>query len=168
MAAFVLVSKTIGIGATWSAPSTAPGPIYPLPTIAGTISGGSDLTPYCTAADTGMSTNMVDVTNFGSGGYTTVIPGLTTGDDIVLEANSDYAASQIYAIILALGGLSRAGSAIRYVDVKQTSAARSATNPSLVAGVFLSSWKPGSGSVGSKAAMQLTLTVSGQFTDLAA
>jgi hypothetical protein len=168
VAAFVLVSKTILIGTTWSAPSTAPGPIVPLPTIAGTISSSSDLTPYSTAADTGMATAMQDVTNFASGGYMQVIPGITTGDNIVIQANSDYAASQIYAIVnTTLGGLSRAGSSPVYVDIKQTSAARGATNPSFVAAVYISSWKPGSGSVGNKAAMELTLTVTGQFAHLA-
>lgn len=169
MTTFVLTSKTIGVGTTWSAPSTAPGYIVPAPTIAGTISSGSDLTPYTKTADVGFSTAMQDVTTYASAGYTTVIPGLTTGDDIVLEMFSDFAASQVWIIVqTTLGGLSRAGSSPVYVDVKNTSAARGATNPSFVGAVYLSKWSPAGGSVGSAAVASLTLTVTGQFTHLVA
>ena len=169
MASFALVSKTIGIGTTWSAPATAPGFIVPAPTIAGTISAGSDLTPYARQSDAGASTSMLDVTTFASAGYNTVIPGITTGDDIVIDAVSDFAASQLYAIVnTTLGGLSRATSTAVYVDVKNTSVARGATNPSFVAAVWISAWKPASGSVGAAAMASLTLTITGQFGYLAA
>lgn len=164
MSSFVLVSKTILVGTTWSAPSTAPGPIVPLPTIAGTISSSSDISRYVTSGDHGASTAMEDVTNFASGGYSEMIPGLTSGDDLVLECNSDNAASALYSIVTTtLGGLSRAGSSPVYVDVKATSSARSATNPSFVAAVWIKSWQPFSGQAVKKAAARLTLSVTGQF-----
>lgn len=169
MSSFVLVNKTILIGTTWSAPSTAPGPIVPLPTIAGTISGSSDISRYCTSGDHGATTAMESVVNFASGGYEEVIPGLTSGDDIVLECNSDNAASALYSIVTTtLGGLSRAGSSPVYVDIKATSSSRSATNPSFVAAVWLKAWTPFAGAAVKPAKAKLTLAVTGQFTYLTA
>lgn len=113
--------------------------------------------------------NMVDITNFGSLGYSVVIPGITSGDDLVFECNSDWAASQLGPIVrTTLGGIARAASAPIYVDVKPTNSARSATNPSFVAAVYISKWAPVSGGVGDAATAQLTLTITGTFTDLTA
>ena len=165
MAAFVNVSRTILLGAAWT--GTAPGPGVATP--AGTITSTSDISPFVVGGgDPGWNANMVDVTHFGSLGYTCVIPGITTGDELVFDANSDWAASQLGAIVrTTLGGVARPGSSPIYLDIKPTSASRSATNPSFVAAAYISKWSPYGGSVGARAAASLTLTITGTFTDLA-
>jgi hypothetical protein len=164
MAAFVNISRTILLGTAWT--GTAPGPVVVTP--AGTITTPSDITPFVKGGgDASFNAAMVDTTTFGSLGYTCVIPGLTSGDDLQLDCNSDWAATQLGVIVrTTLGGVARPGTAPIYVDVKPTNAARSATNPSFVAAVYIKSWKPYTGNVGDRAAATLTLTITGTYTDL--
>ena len=167
MAAYVNISRTILLGTAWT--GTAPGSPG-TQTIAGTITSTSDISSYTIGGgEPGWNTSMEDITNFASGGYKSVIPGLTEGDELSFDCNSDQAASQLDTIIrTTLGGVSRAGSAAIYVDVKPTSAARLATNPSFVAAVWISKWTPFMGSVGARAGANLTLTVTGAFGQLTA
>lgn len=164
MAAFVNTNRMILLGAAWT--GTAPGPTVVTP--AGTITTPSDISSFVRGGgDAVYNAAMVDITNFGSLGYTVVIPGITSGDDLVLEANSDFAASQLRAIVFTtLGGIARAGTAPIYFDIKPTNAARSATNPSFIGACYISKWSPVSGNVGDAATAQLTLTITGTFTDL--
>jgi hypothetical protein len=164
MAQFVNVSRTVLLGTAWT--GTAPG--VGVATPSGTITTASDITSFIKGGgDPGWSANMVDVTNMGSLGYSVVIPGITTGDELVFDANSDWAASQLGAIVrTTLGGIARPGSSPIYADIKPTSASRSATNPSFVAACYISKWKPYGGGVGERAAASLTLTITGTFTDL--
>jgi hypothetical protein len=165
VAAFVITSKTVELGTGWT--GTAPGANV---TISGTVTSGSDISAYLVGGpDPGWDVDQVETTNNASGGYTEVIPGITTGDDLVLDCNSDQAASALDQIIrTTLGGVSVAGSSPIYVDIKPTSAARSTTNPSFVAAVYISKWAPYSGDVGDRAAGQLTLTITGKFDTLTA
>jgi hypothetical protein len=164
MAQFVNVSRTVLLGTSWT--GTAPG--VGVATPSGTITSASDITSYLKGGgDPAWNANMVDVTSMGSLGYTCVIPGLTTGDDLVFDCNSDWAASQLGPIVrTTLGGVARPGSSPIYVDIKPTNASRSATNPSFVAAVYIKKWTPYSGGVGDRAAAQLTLTITGTFVDL--
>ena len=171
MAAFVFTAKTFVIGTTWSAPATAPG-LGAGVTIAGTISGGSDISAYATGGDVGWSANMLDITNFASGGFEQSIPGLTAGDDINIPLNADFAAAAMWPILQTVFGsplgISRPGDAVRYLDVKPTSSARGSTNPSAVFGVYAMGIQQMSGSVGDKASMALVLKVTGGFSVLTA
>lgn len=171
MAAFVLTGKTVQIGTTWSAPATAPG-LGAGVTIAGTISSAVDISSALyQGAEAGMSANMVDTTNWASGGFVQMIPGLTSGDDIALAMNADYAATEAWADVQGVFGtlvVSRPGDAVRYIDIKATSAARSATNPSYVFAVYCKGVVPLQGAVGDKATHALTLQVSGGFSVLTA
>jgi hypothetical protein len=164
MAAFVNISRTVLLGAAWT--GTAPG--VGVATPSGTITSTSDISSFIVSGgDPGWSAAMIDITNFGALGYTSVIPGLTTGDDLVFDCNSDWAASQLGAIVrTTLGGVARPGSAPIYVDIKPTSSARSATNPSFVAAAYISKWSPYGGGVGARSAASLTLTITGTFVDL--
>lgn len=166
MAQFINISRTIQLGTAWT--GTAPGPTVVTP--AGTITTASDITPFVVGGgDPGWNAAMVDITHFGSLGYTSVIPGLTTGDDLTFDCNADWAASQLGVIVrTTLGGVARPSTSPIYVDVKPSSAARSATNPSFVAACFISKWSPYSGGVGARAVASLTLTITGTFTDLTA
>jgi hypothetical protein len=152
------------LGTAWT--GTAPGVAVATP--AGTITAASDITSFVKGGgEPGWSAAMMDTTTFGSLGYTCVIPGLTSGDDLTFDCNSDWAASQLGVIVrTTLGGVARAGSAPIYVDIKPTNAARSATNPSFVAACYISAWKPYMGAVGDRAAASLVLKVTGTFIDL--
>lgn len=167
MAAFVITSKMTLLGTAWT--GTAPG-LPGTQTISGTITSTSDISTFVRGGgEPGWKTAMESTTNEGSGGYSAVIPGITTGDDLVFECNSDQAASQLDVIVrTTLGGVSRAGSVPVYVDIKPTNAARSVTNPSFVAAVFISAWSPFAGSVGGVAIGRLTLTTTGAFGQLTA
>lgn len=163
---FVNISRYVLLGTAWT--GTAPGPAVATPE--GTITSTSDISPFLVGGpDPTWNAAMVDVTNFGSLGYSQVIPGITSGDDLVFECNSDWAASQLGSIVrTTLGGIARPGSSPIYCDIKPTSAARGATNPSFVAACYIKQWTAVSGSVGSKAAAKLTLTITGTFIDLVA
>lgn len=162
MAAFVNISRMPLLGTAWT--GTAPG-LPGTQTISGTITSTSDISTYVVGGgDFGWTTAQEPTTNHGSGGYVTTIPGLTSGDDLVFDCNSDAAAAALDVIIrTTLGGVSRAGSSPIYVDLKPTSAARGATNPSLVAACFITKWSPWTGNVGARAAASLTLTITGAF-----
>lgn len=166
MAAFTITDKTTLLGVAWT--GTAPG-LPGTQTIAGTIATPLNISAFVTGGgEPGWNTAMEETTNQGSGAYRAVIPGITAGDDLVFECNSDTAASQLDAIIrTTLGGVSRAGSSPIYVDIKRTSASRGTTNMSFVAACYISGWKPIQGATGAVSKTQLTLTVTGAFTELA-
>lgn len=166
MAAFVNTSRMVLLGTAWT--GTAPGPTVVTPS--GTITSASDISAFVVGGgEPAWNANMVDITNFGSLGYSVVIPGITTGDTLTFDCNSDWAASQLGPIVrTTLGGVARPGAAPIYVDIKPTNAARGTANPSFVAAVYISKWSPYSGNVGDRAAASLELTITGTFTDLVA
>jgi hypothetical protein len=165
MAAFVLTSKTILIGTAWT--GTAPGGSA---TPSGTITSPVDISvSVFQGADVGMNTAMVSTTNFASGGFEQMIPGLRSGDDLQIVMNQDYAASETWADITGVFGslaISAPGDAVRYIDIKPTSSARSTTNPSYVFGVYAKGVQAIQGSVGDKAQVALTLQITGAFAAL--
>lgn len=168
MAAFVNTNRMVLLGAAAGWTGTAPGPTVVTP--AGTITTPQDISSFVKGGgDAVYNAATVDITNFGSLGYTVVIPGITSGDDLVFECNSDFAASQLRAIVFTtLGGIARPGSAPIYFDIKPTNAVRSATNPSFVGAGYISKWGPVTGNVGDAASAALTITITGTFTDLVA
>ena len=162
MAQFVNTSRMVLLGAAWT--GTAPG-LPGTQTPAGTITSSSDISSFVRSGNPATKVAMQDGTTFGTGGYMVQYPGIKSGDDLVFEFLSDYAASQIDAIVrTTLGGL---GSLV-YVDLKPTNSARGATNPSFVCAAYISGYTPIGGSVGDMAAGQLTLSITGAFTYLTA
>lgn len=161
MAALVLVNSMPLVGTAFAA--TPPG-LPGTQTIAGTVTSPSDLSVYTTQAMVNVKASMQDTTNFGSGGYHAEIPGLKEGS-FGLTFNQDYAASAIDVIIrTTLGGLG----ALAYIDLKATSAARSATNPSFVAAFYISEYTFISGSVGDKNGFSVSWSTTGAFAWLTA
>jgi hypothetical protein len=162
MAAFALVGKTVLLGTAWT--GTAPGGAT---TPSGTITSTTDISSALfQGAEAGMSAAMLDTTNFASGGYVQMIPGLSSGDDIQLALNADYTASEAWADITGIFGtlaLSRPGDTAKYIDIKATSSARATTNPSYVFAVYAKGVQPLQGNVGDKAVLALTLQVTGAF-----
>jgi hypothetical protein len=163
MANFVLTSKHIQLAAAWSAPSTAPGGIVAPASIAGTLTAPSNLSPFVhSGAEPGSSAAMQSATTFASQGFEQFLPGLKAGDDIVLNMYGDYAT--LHGIIVTtLGGLG----AFVYGDIKPTSAARAAGNPSFVFGAYIMGDTKIQGSVGDVAGRTLSLKVTGTFAELA-
>ena len=160
MAAYVNTSRMVQLGTAWT--GTAPG-LPGTQTISGTLTSAQDISTFVKSGNPATSAAMQDVTTFGSGGFTAVIPGLKSGDDITFECVSDYAASQLYSIVqTTLGGLG----ALVYLDIKPTNAARSATNPTFAAAGYISAWSPIGGSVGDAGMASLTISITGKFSDL--
>lgn len=162
MAAFVNTSRSILLGAAWT--GTAPG-LPGTQTVSGTLTSAQDISAYVKGGNPAVKAAMQDGTTFTSGGFVVQYPGLRSGDDITFDCLSDFAASTLYPIVqTTLGGL---GSLV-YLDLKATSSARSATNPSFVAAAYISAWTPVTGAVGDLAAASLTLTITGKFDYLTA
>lgn len=167
MAAYVLTSKVVLLGTAWT--GTAPG-APGTQTVSGTITTASDISQWVRGGgEPGWTTALEDVTDMASGGYVETIPGLTSGDDLVFDCHSDQAAAALDQIIRStLGGISRAGSSPIYCDIKPASGARSPTNPSSVAAVWIAGWSPYAGAVGERAVARLTLKVTGKSDTLTA
>lgn len=161
MSAIVLTNATITVGAAW----TGTGPGLPgTQTVSGTITSASDLSTYCTSVSIPLTIATQDATNFGSGAFRVMLGGIKSSD-IALSLNNDFAASALNDILrTTLGGLG----ALVYIDIRPTSAARSATNPSYVFAVLLTEIQPVTGSVGSINAMSLTWPSTGAFATLTA
>ena len=131
MAVFSLTSCYVAVGTGWT--GDAPGGII-APT--GVISAGTlvDISPMVTSIEMSYESDELDHTSFSSGGFRQKITGLATGS-VTLTINQDFAASQGDALF-GLGGTvgwNPGQSTPYYLDVRPTSAARSATNPSHVA-----------------------------------
>lgn len=161
MSAIVLTNATISAGAAWT--GTAPG-LPGTQTVAGTITTASDLSTYCTSVTLPLTIGTDDATNFGSGGFRVVLSAIKS-TDVGLNLNNDFAASALNDILrTTLGGLG----ATVYLDVRATSAARSATNPSYVFACVITSLQPINGAIGSINSMSLTWPSTGKFEVLTA
>ena len=159
MAAFALTSCYVAVGVAWT--GTAPGGTS-VPS--GTIATPLDCSGFVTSVSMEFSSDELDTTGFTSGGYRSKITGLATGT-ATIEINQDYAASQGDAIF-GLGGTcgwAPGQSTPYYLDIRATSAARSATNPSFVAAWVSTSYQPLAGGVGDLAKITLNLPLVGRI-----
>ena len=161
MAALVLTNAQILTGTAFT--TVAPG-LPGTQVVAGTITSAVDISTYCTNVAVNVKAAMLDITNFGSGGYHAEIPGLKTGQ-VGLNFLQDYAAAALDAIVrTTLGGLG----ALIYVDVKATNAARAVTNPSFVFAAYIADYTFITGNVGALNLSMLPLTPTGAFAWLTA
>lgn len=167
MAVAVVTARTLLVGSAWT--GTAPGSPG-TQTISGTISSSQDLSQWLsTGAEPGFSTDMVEFTDMASNAFREFLPSLSQGDDIQFPLHADFASSQLFSklqTVFGTLGISRAGDAERYIDIKLASSSRAATNPSFVAAVYCKGIQPVSGGVGEKAVSALTLQVTGAFAYL--
>lgn len=99
----------------------------------------------------------VDVTDFGSGGFTEVVGGLKSGT-VSLDFHQDYAAGAIASLLNPLLG------SIATVTLKPNGTATSATNPVWTASVLVNSITPISGAVGDLATFSVSYPTSGSVT----
>ena len=158
MAVFALTSATVLVGTTWT--GTPPGGTA-VPT--GTITTPTDITDMVTSVEMSFESDELDHTSFASGGWRQKITGLATGN-MSLTINQDFAALRGDALF-GLGGtvgFNPGQSTPYYIDIKPTSATRSATNPSYVAAWVSTSYQPVTGAVGELAVITLTLPMTGR------
>jgi len=158
VAVFALTSAYVAVGTAWT--GTAPGGTS---TPSGTITTPTDISAMVTSVEMSFDADELDHTAFASGGWRQKITGIATGM-INLTINQDFAASQGDALF-GLGGtvgFAPGQSAPYYIDIRPTSAARGATNPSYVAAWVSTSYQPVNGSVGDLAVITLTLPMTGR------
>jgi len=162
MAVFALNSATILVGTAWT--GTAPGTAA---TPSGTVTAAIDVSAFTTSVEVSFESDELDFTNFASGGWRQKITGLATGN-ISLTFNQDFAATTVDDRF-GLGGtvgFVPGQVAPYYIDVKPTSAVRSATNPSIVAAWLNTGGSPVQGSVGDLAVVTYTFPFTGRIARL--
>jgi hypothetical protein len=141
VAVFALTTATVLVGTAWT--GTAPGGTA---AASGTISSSTDISAMLVSVELSLEAEDLESTAFG-GAWRTRISGLLTGN-VALEANQDYAASQFDALFGLGGTLGIGSTSTLYMDIKATSSARSATNPSYVLRFLNLGGKPMGGGVG--------------------
>jgi hypothetical protein len=103
----------------------------------------------------------VDVTDFGSGGYTEVVGGLKSGT-VSLDFHQDYGVGAISTLLNPLLG------SIATVTMKPNGSVTSASNPMWTATVLVNSITPISGAVGDLATFSVSYPTSGSVTSATA
>ena len=162
MAVFAITSCTVLGGTAWT--GVAPGGIT---TPSGTISSSVDYSSLFTSVELSVEAEELDFTNFASAGWRQKITGMQMGT-VTLTMNDDYAAATTDAVF-GLGGTLGIGSASSlYLDIKPTSAARGATNPSYVLRFLNTGGKVTGGSVGELPTRSLTFPTTGIVARLTA
>lgn len=157
MATLVLLNSTLIVGTAWT--GTAPGPGNP--TAAGTVTTDLALADHVRQISLSNKAAMQDFTAFGDGGFTGQKPGLKSAD-ISIEFNQDFAAASVDADF----GAGFLAGTLYYLDVKPTSAVRGATNPSYVYAAYVSDYPTIGQTVGDRAAVTVTYSVTGTFARL--
>lgn len=157
MATFVLTEATVTIGTAWT--GTAPGPGNP--TVSGTINSGTDWSDHIEAIGFDMARAAIDFTNFGDKGYVQNKPGLR-GVDLSITFQQDAASGSVDAVF----GAGFDAGTLFYVDIKPTSAARGATNPSYVGAFYVQTYPAFGGSVGDKSTAEVSFMQAGKYARL--
>jgi hypothetical protein len=118
---------------------------------------GTNVSPSVAAATLELTSADVDVTNFGSNGWTEIIGGIKSGS-VSLDFHSGYAAGEINTILNPLVGT------IATVAINPNGTAPSSTNPTWTATVHVNSVSPVAGAVGDLATFSVTYPTSGSVT----
>lgn len=162
MAVFALTSATIQVGTAWT--GTAPGGTA---AASGTISSATNISALVSQVELSLEAEQLDFTNFASAGWRQKIGGLQMGT-VSLTLNQDFDASVTDAIFGLGGTLGFGSTSTLYMDVRPTSAARSAANPSYVLRFLNLGYSPISNGVGELATVSLTFPTTGVITRLTA
>jgi hypothetical protein len=155
MAVFAITSCTVLGGTAWT--GTAPGGSA---AASGTITTSVDYSALFTQVELSIEAEELDFTNFASAGWRQKLTGLQMGT-VTLTLNDDYAAGTTDAVFGLGGTLGIASTSPLYFDIKPTSAARSATNPSYVMRFLNTGGKVVGGTVGELATRSLTFPTTG-------
>jgi hypothetical protein len=118
----------------------------------------------CSSVEVSFEADEQDYTNFASGGWRQKLTGLASGN-IAFTFNQDFAAAQVDALFGIGGTFGFAPGQVTpyYLDVKPTSSARAATNPSYVAAWLNNGVQVIQGSVGDLATISVTFPFTGRF-----
>lgn len=118
---------------------------------------GTDISSAVASATLEITAADVDVTDFGSGGWTEVVGGLKSGT-VSLDFHNDYGAGGINTLLNPLLG------SIATVTLNPNGTATSSTNPKWTALVLVNSVSPVSGAVGDLATFSVSFPTSGSVT----
>jgi hypothetical protein len=121
----------------------------------------TDISSACASATLELTAAEVDVTDFGSGGFTKVIGGLKSGT-VSLDFHSDYGVGGISNLLNPLIG------SIATVTLRPNGTVTSASNPLWTATVLVNSVSPISGAVGDLATFSVSYPTSGAVTSATA
>lgn len=116
---------------------------------------GSDLSSSCARAELVINSAEVDVTDFGSAGWTEVIGGLKSGT-VSLDFHSDFGASAVSSTFQDLVGTI---GTVTLIAANGTAA--SATTPKYTATVLINSFTPVSGAVGDLSTFSVSFPTTG-------
>jgi hypothetical protein len=116
---------------------------------------GVNLSDSIARAELSINVADVDVTDFGSGGFTELIGGLKSGS-ISIDFHQDYAAASVDATIFPL-----LGTIATAVIIAGNGTAASSTTPAYTATCLVNNWNPVSGAVGDLATVSVTWPTSG-------
>jgi|AACY02.2.fsa_nt_gi hypothetical protein len=110
---------------------------------------GTDLSSNIASVSLDMTTNEVETTSFGNGGFVSRIGGLKDAS-VTLSFHQDFGAASVHQTLFPLHGQEAT------VVVKPTSGAVSATNPSFTMVALCTELSPVSGAVGDLATLEVT------------
>jgi hypothetical protein len=119
--------------------------------------GADDVSANCASATLELTATDVDVTDFGSAGFTEVIGGLKAGT-VTLDFHNDYGIGGINTILNPLLGT------IATVTLQPNGTVVSASNPIWTAPVLVNSVSPIAGAVGDLATFSVSFPTSGEVT----
>ena len=116
---------------------------------------GTDVSSSCARAELVINAAEVDVTDFGSNGWTEVIGGLKSGT-VSLDFHSDFGVGAISTLFQPL-----VGSIGTVTIIAANGTAASATTPLYTANVLINSFTPVSGAVGDLSTFSVSFPTSG-------
>ena len=118
---------------------------------------GEDVSEACARAEITIDANVVETTDFGSGGFVENIAGLKSGT-VSLDFHHDYATGAISDLLKDL-----TGTIGTVVDIPNGTAA-SADNPSWTAECVINSFAPVSGAVGDLSTFSVSYPTTGEIS----
>ena len=164
MAVYVATNTTVLVGSAIT--GTAPGGSA-VP--AGTIATAVDISSWLESVTFEYEGDVLEYTNFASAGFRQKAIGLISGT-VQLNFNQDFAASNVETTFGLGGTLGLVSGQVTpyYIDIKPTSAARSATNPSFFAAWLNTGFSSINAAVGDLAKTAATFPLTGRFIRLVA
>jgi hypothetical protein len=118
---------------------------------------GTNISSAVASATLELTAAEVDVTDFGSGGFTEVIGGLKSGT-VSLDFHNDYGVGAISTLLNPLLG------SLATVTLNPNGTVTSSTNPLFTTLVLVNSVSPVSGAVGDLATFSVSFPTSGSVT----
>jgi hypothetical protein len=119
---------------------------------------GSDISANCARAELALTAAEVDVTDFGSSGWTEVIGGLKSGT-VSLDFHSDFGSGAVSALFQDL-----IGTIGTVTLIAGNGTAASGTTPEYTAEVLINSFTPVAGAVGDLSTFTVSFPTTGEVS----